>query len=147
MKLWEWAVAAYDRPEVADACLKLQDSYGQNVPFLLWALWARPDQATLKQGRQIAKDWDRTVTWPLRAIRRELKGSAPHEELRADIKAAELKAERALLEALEPLAKPAKGEVLEALTAASTAWGAGAAAPTTALRRLAAAVSAIQAEP
>ena len=132
MKLWDWAVGAYDRSDVADACLKLQDSYGQNVPFLLWAAWAHPDEATLKRGRQIAKDWDRAVTGPLRAVRRELKGSAPHEELRADIKAAELKAERALL---------------EALTAASTAWGAGAAAPGAALRRLAAAVSAIQAEP
>lgn len=143
MRLWDWAVAAYDRPEVAEACLKLQDSHGQNVPFLLWALWARPDEATVKQGRQVARDWDRAVTGPLRAVRRELKGSAPHEDLRADIKAAELKAERALLEALEPLAKPTKGDALEALTVASTAWGAGAAAPTAALRRLAVAVSAI----
>ena len=128
MKLWDWAVTAYDGPGVADACLALQDSYGQNVPFLLWAAWSHPDEATLKQGRQIARDWDRAVTGPLRSVRRELKGSTSHEELREDIKAAELKAERALL---------------EALTAASTAWGAGAAAPTAALRRLAAAVSAI----
>ena len=143
MKLWDWAVTAYDGPGVADACLALQDSYGQNVPFLLWAAWSHPDEATLKQGRQIARDWDRAVTGPLRSVRRELKGSTSHEELREDIRAAELKAERALLEALEPLAKRRKGDVFEALIAASAAWGAGAAAPQAALRRLAAALSAI----
>ena len=113
MAIWEWVLGAYARPGVPEATLKLQDAHGQNTSFLLWAAWSHPDEATLKQGRQIARDWDRAVTGPLRSVRRELKGSTSHEELREDIKAAELKAERALLEALEPLAKRRKGDVFD----------------------------------
>lgn len=140
MSLWDWAVETYGRPGVAEACLALQDSYGQNVSFLLWAIWANPDEAALARGVQVARDWDQAVLAPLRSVRRALKTD---EALREDIKAAELKAERRLLETLAPLAKAAPGEALAALSAASTAWGSGAAAPRPALQRLAAAVSGI----
>jgi uncharacterized protein (TIGR02444 family) len=40
---WEWALDAYARPGVAEACLELQDVHGQNVPLLLWAAWAAAD--------------------------------------------------------------------------------------------------------
>ena len=39
MSLWDWAVAAYSAEGVAEACLELQDSAGQNIPLLLWAAW------------------------------------------------------------------------------------------------------------
>lgn len=143
MSLWDWAVSAYDRPPAAAACLALQDNHGQNVSLLLWALWARPDDATAKRGAQAAKEWDRTVLAPLRGVRRALKGSEAGETLREDVKAAELKAERLLLEALEPLTSPSEREPIEALVSASTAWGAGASAPRQALLRLADAVSGI----
>jgi uncharacterized protein (TIGR02444 family) len=140
LSLWDWAVETYGRPGVGEACLALQDSYGQNVSFLLWALWAGPDEAALARGVQAAREWDQAVLAPLRSVRRALKTD---EALREDIKAAELKAERRLLEALEPLAKAAPDDALQALTAASTAWGSGAAAPRQALQRLATAVSGI----
>ena len=45
--LWTWACAAYAAPGVAEACLSLQDDYGQCVSFLLWRLWA------LSEGRAV----------------------------------------------------------------------------------------------
>ena len=39
MQLWDWALKAYARQPVAEACLHLQDAHGQNVPYLLWAAW------------------------------------------------------------------------------------------------------------
>ena len=39
MRLWDWAVAAYAAPDVAEACLLLQDRHEQNVPLLLWSAW------------------------------------------------------------------------------------------------------------
>jgi uncharacterized protein (TIGR02444 family) len=141
LSLWDWAVSTYERPGVADACLALQDRYGQNVSFLLWAIWASPEEAALKQGAKLARDWDQAVLSPLRGVRRALK-TPPFKDdsLRETVKAAELDAERLLLLALSKLAAPVDGDALEALTAASTAWGAGAAAPRAPLQRLAAAV-------
>ena len=81
---------------------------------------------------------------PLRMARRALKTPQfASDDAREDVKAAELKAERTLLERLEPLAPRAAGDPMQTLTAASTAWGAGAPAPGKALQRLADAVSGI----
>ena len=143
MSLWDRAVAAYGQPDAEDACLALQDRYGQCVPFLLWAIWANPDAAALREGLALARRWHEGVIAPLRTARRTLKGPAfDHNDLREEIKAAELKAERGLLEALAKVARRRKGEAMAALSAASAAWGTGAGAPKQALQRLADAVSA-----
>ncbi len=142
MSLWDWAVEAYGRPDAEEACLALQDRHGQCAPFLLWAVWANPDEAALNEGMKLAKRWHGAVISPLRVARRAMKEPPfAHEALREEIKAAELKAERALLEALEPVAPRKDGEALAALMAASALWGVGAAAPKQALQRLADAVS------
>ena len=68
---------------------------------------------------------------PLREVRRALKAPAPpvddraREDLREDVKAAELRAERVLMETLADLAGAASGgaHALSALKAASQAWG------------------------
>lgn len=164
MSLWEWALAAYARPGVPEACLELQDAHGQNTPLLLWAAHARTrDAGTVQRAAAAARAWDDAAVRPLRAIRRSLKapcppvGDAPRETLREEVKALELRAERLLLETLEGLGAPtpldalgepqatpleALGEPqatpLEAMTAAATAWGLH--APTTALAALAAAL-------
>ena len=39
MSLWGWTLEAYARPGVPEACLELQDEYGQNTSYLLWAVW------------------------------------------------------------------------------------------------------------
>jgi len=107
--LWDWAVASYGRPGVAEACLALQDDHGQNVPLLLWTVWStaqgrRPDPAA---GGALARRWEDEAVGPLRRLRRALKGIAPdlidapdREAVRAQVKAVELDAERRLLAAL-----------------------------------------------
>ncbi|HEX5378326.1 MAG TPA: TIGR02444 family protein [Phenylobacterium sp.] len=147
MSLWDWTLTAYGEAGVPEACLTLQDVHGQNTAYLLWAVWAEgPDPAALARAVEIAKAWDQTVLMPIRAIRRALKPTfdgvddGAREGLREDVKAAELRAERVLMESLEELAGNARGgrPALEALRAASAAWGP--AAPDEALAELAAAL-------
>jgi uncharacterized protein (TIGR02444 family) len=149
MSLWNWALAAYAKPDVEAACLDLQDSHRQCVPYLLWAAWAakagRPlDEETLKAGATLALRWERAAVAPLRQARRGLKlgldgiPDTAREQLRAKVKAMELQAESVMMQALEPLAPapgPAALPVRPALAAASAAWTQ--AAPDAALRRLA----------
>jgi uncharacterized protein (TIGR02444 family) len=147
MPLWDWTLTAYGQAGVPEACLTLQDAHGQNTSFLLWAVWAEgPDAAALAQGAKVAKGWDQTVLTPIRDIRRALKPAfagvddGAREGLREDVKAAELRAERVLMESLEAVAGPESGghPALEALKAASAAWGKP--APDDALATLAAAL-------
>jgi len=146
MSFWDWMLAAYDRPGVPAATLALQDEHGFNTAFLLWAVWADPDRETLANGVQTTVLWDETVLWPLRNVRRALKGHRPpfddvaREGLREDVKAAELRAERVLAETLETLGGPAAGgDLAGALTRAAMAWCGQ--APADALGRLAQALA------
>jgi uncharacterized protein (TIGR02444 family) len=131
MAIWEWMLEAYARPGVADACLKLQDEFGQNTDLLLWAVWAEAkDPALLGRAADVARAWEATALRPLREVRRVLKAPAPpvddaaREGLREDVKAAELRAERVLVETLATLSGATRGgaHALEALQAASAAW-------------------------
>ena len=112
MRLWDWAVAAYGAPGVAEACLALQDSNEQNVPLLLWSAWVaqtgrKPDAETIEAACDTARAWDSVVVAPLRSVRRTLKApvpdidDGPREAIRNRIKALELEAERTLLRRLE----------------------------------------------
>jgi len=146
VSLWTWTLAAYDRPGVPEATLALQDEHGFNTAYLLWAVWADPDRETLANGVQTTVLWDETVLWPLRNVRRALKGhrppfaDGPREGLREDVKAAELRAERTLMETLESFGPAATNvDVLATLTRAAMAWcGQAPAAP---LKRLAEALA------
>jgi uncharacterized protein (TIGR02444 family) len=147
MAIWEWVLQAYARPGVPDACLELQDRFGQNTSFLLWAVHAETaDPALLRRAADAAMAWDRVALSPLRASRRALKAPLPpfadpaREALREEVKGLELAAERLLMETLEALSHGAGGGVpaLAALQAASTAWGPP--APADALAGLAAAL-------
>lgn len=136
MNLWDWAVAAYSADGVAEACLELQDSAGQNIPLLLWAAWCAaegrtPDEDALEAASDTARAWQETAIAPLRAIRRTLKPRAPdlddadREAVRDMVKAVELEAERRLLTALEALAPPSAGPAqppLAAMVAAARVW-------------------------
>jgi uncharacterized protein (TIGR02444 family) len=146
MGLWDWTLAAYARPGVAQAGLALQDEHGQNVPLLLWAVWAEAaDRDLLARAAGIARRWEALAVAPLRSVRRTLKApigdvsDAAREGLRETVKAAELQAERILLEALEALGGRGGGaHALQALEAASATWGRP--APANALAALAAAL-------
>lgn len=132
MSLWEWTLEAYSRPGVPEACLRLQDEFGQNTSFLLWAVWCEEaDPVVLTDAAKAARAWDELALKPIRAVRRALKAPCPpvddrgREGLREDIKAAELRAERVLMETLESLAGESRGgaPALQALEAAAKAWG------------------------
>jgi len=136
MSLWDWAVAAYARPGVSDACLELQDAGGQNVCLLLWAAWAvQTGQALDGDARadacDIARAWEDAAVAPLRAVRRRLKGrildmdDAARQAVRDQVKAVELSAERHLLAALETASHPADGpatSLSDALAAVCRDW-------------------------
>lgn len=136
MNLWDWAVAAYGAPGVADACLALQDHHEQNVPLLLWSAWIaqtgrRPDEETIEAACDTARAWDGVVTAPLRAVRRTLKApvpdidDGPREAVRQRIKAVELEAEKHLLAALEALAPAPDGPprpVIDGLASTTRVW-------------------------
>lgn len=145
MSLWEWVLRFYQQPGVEDVCLTLQDRHGQNVSFLLWSVWGSPNRSALERGATIARGWEESVLQPMRSARRALAAPYPsvddrhRVELREEVIAAELLAERVLLEALETLAAPATGDPLQSVTAAAEAWGRT--APREALQQLVAALS------
>jgi uncharacterized protein (TIGR02444 family) len=136
MNLWDWSLKAWAADGVAEACLELQDSAGQNIPLLLWAAWCAaggriPDEDALEAAGDTARAWQETAVAPLRAVRRALEPRAPdlddeaREAVRAMVKAVELEAERRLLTALEALTPPATGPArppLDAMVAAARVW-------------------------
>src|SRR5690606_9342164 len=96
--LWDWALAAYAAPGVADECLHLQDVHDQNVPLLLWAAWCaetgrRPDENAVEAACDTARVWAEQAAAPLRTLRRALKTRRPdmadedREAVRAQVKA------------------------------------------------------------
>ncbi len=115
---WDFSLAVYGRPGVAEACLALQDRHGLDVNLLLFCCWAGAKGRALDAGdmaRLIAAagPWNAEVVRPLRTARRWLKTqrSAPRDQaeiLRARIKADELEAER--LEQSILAATPTVGE-------------------------------------
>lgn len=134
--LWTWACAAYAAPGVSEACLSLQDHHEQNVPLLLWAAWIaatgrRPDEETIEAACDTARAWQTTAIAPLRAVRRTLKTPVPDLDaearlaVRDQVKAAELAAERHLLnelEALSPAPAGAPQPTLDALVETARLW-------------------------
>ncbi|WP_186464365.1 TIGR02444 family protein [Nitrospirillum bahiense] len=110
---WPYALDAYARPGVAEACLAAQDAHGADVPLLLWGAWAAArghtlTEADLAAAATAAARWRAPVIAPLRQARRALKAlaasAAENEALRQTVKAAELEAERLYMAALERLA-------------------------------------------
>lgn len=136
MSFWDWALEAYDKPGVAEACLILQDHFEQNVPVLLWGAWnattgRRPDEDTLEAACDIARTYERVVVTVLRQMRRTLKNPVPdietehREALRTQVKALELEAERRLMLELESLSPAPSGSVrrpIEGLAETARLW-------------------------
>ena len=119
---WRFSLRFYALPDVAPACLALQDEANVDVNLMLFLLFLA------ENGRAITRDdvarldasiapWRAQVVEPLRAIRRRLKsgiGDVPtttSESLRTMVKKIELEAERLEQERLEntasSLGKPA----------------------------------------
>ena len=117
MRFWDWAGEAYARSGVEPLCLELQDDHLQSVPYLLWAAWAAATGRVLTDQQlhtaaEVAKALDEDVIGHLRAARRALRppeagaDTRGFPQLRQQVKAAELGAERMLMESLELTAPP-----------------------------------------
>ena len=106
---WRFSLRFYRSPDVADACIALQDGCGADVNVLLFILWLAGErrQIGIAEARRInltAMPWRDGVVVPLRALRRRLKDGVPpigsDEMFRNRVKAIELEAERLEQEAL-----------------------------------------------
>jgi uncharacterized protein (TIGR02444 family) len=102
---WQFSIRFYRDPEVAAACIALQDEAGVDVNVLLFLLWNATLSRTLAADAVADLDrltgaWRAAAVVPLRTLRRALKippaavepGAA--EAFRTRIKAVELEAER-----------------------------------------------------
>jgi uncharacterized protein (TIGR02444 family) len=111
--LWDFALAFYAQPQIAEACLQLQDQYRANVCLLLGLRWLDMREQSLSSA-QLAdlhlhtEGWAQQVIEPLRHLRRQLKHAVTpyaqdtaQEQLRTAIKHAELLAEQKLLIEIE----------------------------------------------
>ncbi|AZE97292.1 hypothetical protein C4J95_5178 [Pseudomonas orientalis] len=111
--LWSFALSTYARPGVEAACLRLQEQ-GADVCLLLCGAWLEQRGVAQLPGRiaalqQLARPWRMRVVEPLREVRMQWRAMAQQDaqlaELREQVKALELEAERALLTRLEALAQ------------------------------------------
>lgn len=112
--LWEFSLALYARPDVAAACLRLQDEHLLNVNLLLWCVWLeglglKLELAQLHTAQRHIRGWDQHYVVPLRHLRQRMKaefgtGNQAIEQVRSYIKQAELAAEQQLQLKLELLA-------------------------------------------
>lgn len=96
---WEYSLSAYAAPGVADACLSAQDDCGVDVNLLLYAAWLSHNGQLLTEehltGLEAAvRDWRVRAVEPLRRLRRDLKSLPGAQDLREQVKALELSAER-----------------------------------------------------
>lgn len=103
---WVFALQVYAEPGVAEACLRLQAEAGVDVMMLLTAAFAAVRRGIVLQASDIqdmddaCRPWREQIVQPLRALRVALKsGPSPAPvpasgELRSQIKASELAAER-----------------------------------------------------
>lgn len=114
-EFWQFSLAFYGDPEVADACLSLQDEAGADVNMVLLLLWQADQSRSLAAAEIKAIDeaitrWRQEVVAPLRGVRRWLKHHAGPversgvEELRRQVKRIELEAERLQQQAMAGLA-------------------------------------------
>ena len=142
MTLRDWAVAAWARPDLAAACLELQDGHGQCVALLLWRLWAGSvSEGTLARAIGEARPFEHEVLAPLRAARR----AVGEGDLKGQIRTVELAAEYELLARLEtatPSGDEGPGLDIQAgLAALMAAWNGVGSEVADAAARLAAAVT------
>ena len=111
--LWDFALAFYAQPQVAEICVQLQDHHRVNVCLLIGLRWLDDAEKyvsddDLKDLHAHTQHWAQAVVVPLRSLRRLLKQPLANyaqdemqEQVRAAVKQAELLAEKKLLLEIE----------------------------------------------
>ncbi len=113
---WHFSLSFYRAPEVAEACLRLQDEAGVDVNLLFFLLWNASLKRRLSAAEVEAADgkvgaWRQSVVIPLRNVRRVLKTATglidppTCEVFRTRVKGLELEAERLQQETLYDFAQ------------------------------------------
>jgi len=77
---WDYSLAHYARPEVAQCCLTYQNQYGANVNLMLFCCWlgssgVRLERQELVEVQVLIKPWDSQAIQPLRMVRRFMSSS------------------------------------------------------------------------
>jgi uncharacterized protein (TIGR02444 family) len=121
MTLDTFAIAVYRKPQVADACLTLQQELGLDVPVLLFSAWfacihGKIDEKMLAEVIERSRPFSLHVVQPIRQVRRWMKQPADSQKtmmiaaneeawqsLRERIKSIEISAELLWLDALQNL--------------------------------------------
>jgi len=115
---WHFSLRFYRAPEVAEACIRLQDEAGVDVNLFFFLLWNASLKRRLSASDVEAIDrhvagWRQSAVIPLRDVRRALKSAsrlidpATSEVFRTKVKGLELEAERLQQEALYAFAQSA----------------------------------------
>ncbi len=118
---WNFSLQLYEQPGVADACLQLQNDYGLDVNLVLFCLWYGREKGTISQSMlrlaiTHSRDWKREIVQPLRDLRTNMKANQrlasefknkEFEELRSQVKSAELQAEKLQQLRLEEIVRAA----------------------------------------
>ncbi|MEX0605075.1 MAG: DUF2390 domain-containing protein [Marinobacter sp.] len=92
--LWQFALIFWRVPKAESLCLALQ-AKGWSVTRILCAIWLTTLGKTYKDESEGVCHWRRTMTLPLRSMRQAVpKGVAALSELRQQLAASELEAER-----------------------------------------------------
>lgn len=111
--LWDFALSFYAKPQVAETCVELQDTYGCNVCLLIGLGWLDERKEFLSATKlenleSHIQTWTLHVIEPLRAVRRLLKqplAAYVQDDAQAQVctlvKQAELLAEKKLLVEIE----------------------------------------------
>lgn len=111
--LWDYAVTAYQNPELKSVSLGLQNKYHANINIILWCCWLKSEQLALSGSflDQVLIKIDtvsQMTVSALRKVRRQLRDSGSFSEseiakINSHIQSAELMIEKALLDKLQDL--------------------------------------------
>jgi len=132
--LWAFALEIYAQPGIEKACLKAQDDHGADVGLMLLLLWLdrmgrEPDEQGWRALLATSCKWQTETLKPLRARRRDAKGTSDYETLKQQ----ELAAER---QAIAALADSLTGHLSEGSAALLRRYGAEIGIPEALMERL-----------
>lgn len=132
---WDFITRLYARPDVAPACLALQERHDIDVTLMLFCLWHGTVEGSIPDAQMVAlaaaaRDWRAATVLPIRAARHWLKQRPEQYSLYTSVLATEIDCEHGELLMLAQLAgsldgtrQPAAETIAANLEAFFHAWG------------------------